>query len=64
MPSRTKALVVRQSPPGRKPLFHDVVLEEQTIPKLKPGQVLVKMKAVAFNHRDVNVFLPISLASS
>ena len=53
MSGRTKALVVKQSPPERKPLLHDAVIEEQGIPHLKPGQVLVKINAVAFNHRDV-----------
>ncbi|KIP08891.1 hypothetical protein PHLGIDRAFT_116893 [Phlebiopsis gigantea 11061_1 CR5-6] len=53
MSGRTKALVVKQSPPGRKPVLHDAVLEEQVIPQLTPGQVLVKINAVAFNHRDL-----------
>ncbi|KAJ6462464.1 hypothetical protein C8R45DRAFT_1064429 [Mycena sanguinolenta] len=53
LPHTTKALVLRKSPPGRTPLFHDAVVQEQAIPALKPGEVLVKMGAVAFNHRDL-----------
>ncbi|KAK7038381.1 PKS-ER domain-containing protein [Favolaschia claudopus] len=53
LPQTTKALILRQSPPERKPLFHDAVIQEQEIPQLKPGEVLVKMGAVAFNHRDL-----------
>ncbi|KAF7364142.1 putative zinc-type alcohol dehydrogenase-like protein YogA [Mycena sanguinolenta] len=53
LPRTTKALVLRKSPPGRTPLFHDAVVQEQAIPPLKPGEVLVKMGAVAFNHRDL-----------
>ena len=54
VPSHTKALVVKQSPPDRKPLYHDAVLEDQPLPQLMPGQVLVKINAAAFNHRDVS----------
>ncbi|KAJ7268193.1 hypothetical protein B0H12DRAFT_96543 [Mycena haematopus] len=53
LPRTTKALVLRKSPPGRTPLFHDAVVQEQAIPPLKPGEILVKMGAVAFNHRDL-----------
>ncbi|KAJ6537728.1 hypothetical protein B0H19DRAFT_1180732 [Mycena capillaripes] len=53
LPRTTKALVVRKSPVGRKPLFHDAVVQEQSIPTLKPGEIIVKMDAVAFNHRDL-----------
>lgn len=50
-----KALIVRQSqsPPDRKPVYHDASLEDKPVPQLQPGQVLVKINAVAFNHRDV-----------
>ncbi|KAJ7038785.1 hypothetical protein C8F04DRAFT_1088487 [Mycena alexandri] len=53
LPRTTKALVIRKSPPGRSPLFHDAVVQDQPIPALKPGEILVKMGAVAFNHRDL-----------
>ncbi|KAF7341175.1 PKS-ER domain-containing protein [Mycena venus] len=53
LPRTTNALVLRKSPPGRTPLFHDAVVQEQPVPQLKPGEILVKMGAVAFNHRDL-----------
>ncbi|KAF9225905.1 NAD(P)-binding protein [Gyrodon lividus] len=53
LPKKTRALVVKTSPADRKPLYHDAVIEEQPIPTLKRGQVLVKMGAVSFNHRDL-----------
>ncbi|EKM55116.1 uncharacterized protein PHACADRAFT_195141 [Phanerochaete carnosa HHB-10118-sp] len=53
LPVCTKALVVKPSPPGRKPLYHDAVLEDQPNPQLNPGELLVKVSAAAFNHRDL-----------
>ncbi|KAJ7441654.1 NAD-P-binding protein [Mycena galericulata] len=53
IPRITKALVLRKSPPARSPLYHDAVVQEQPIPALKPGEVLVQMSAVAFNHREL-----------
>ncbi|KIJ61516.1 hypothetical protein HYDPIDRAFT_115660 [Hydnomerulius pinastri MD-312] len=53
IPKQTRALVVKKSPADRKPLYHDAVIEERPIPTLKRGQVLVKMGAVSFNHRDL-----------
>ncbi|KAI6148520.1 hypothetical protein BKA82DRAFT_12015 [Pisolithus tinctorius] len=54
LPKTARALVVKQSPPERNPLYHDAVIEERVIPiPLKEGQVIVKMGAVAFNRRDL-----------
>ncbi|KAJ6537738.1 hypothetical protein B0H19DRAFT_1003457 [Mycena capillaripes] len=53
LPRVTKALILQKSPAGREPLFHDAVVQEQSIPALKPGEILVKMGAVAFNHREL-----------
>ncbi|KAJ7138197.1 NAD-P-binding protein [Mycena epipterygia] len=53
LPRTTKALILRKSPAARSPLYHDAVVQEQPIPALKPGEVLVKMGAVAFNHREL-----------
>lgn len=53
LPKVTKALTVKKSPPQRKPQYHDAVLEEKPIPALQKGQILVRMGAAAFNHRDV-----------
>ena len=55
LPKETRALVLKKSLAERKPLYHDAVIEKRAIPTLKHGQVLVKMGAVAFNHRDVSI---------
>ncbi|GLB34498.1 putative zinc-binding dehydrogenase [Lyophyllum shimeji] len=49
----TKALTVGKSPAQRKPLYHDAVLTERPLPLLKEGEILVRIGAAAFNHRDV-----------
>jgi len=53
LPKSTKALVLRKSAIQRKPLYHDASLEERSIPALKPGEILVKIGAAAFNRRDL-----------
>ncbi|KAJ6607588.1 hypothetical protein B0H10DRAFT_1817694 [Mycena sp. CBHHK59/15] len=53
MAGYTKALTLQKSATARTPLYHDAIVQEQAIPPLKQGQVLVKMGAVAFNHRDL-----------
>ncbi len=45
---------MKRGPADRKPAYHDALLEEKLLPVLKTGQLLVKMNAVAFNHRDVS----------
>ncbi|KAJ8496183.1 hypothetical protein ONZ51_g1305 [Trametes cubensis] len=52
IPKSTKALVLRKSTQATQPVYHNAVLEERPIPALKPGQVLVRIYAAAFNHRD------------
>ncbi|KAH9901425.1 NAD-P-binding protein [Cubamyces lactineus] len=52
IPKSTKALVLRKTAQATKPVYHDAVLEERPIPALKLGQVLVRIHASAFNHRD------------
>lgn len=56
LPKETRALVLKKSPVERKPVYHDAVIEKRPIPTLQKGQVLLKMGAVAFNHRDVSLF--------
>ncbi|RDB23123.1 putative zinc-type alcohol dehydrogenase-like protein YogA [Hypsizygus marmoreus] len=53
LPRFTKAVTVKKAPAERKPLYHDAVVEERSIPSLKPGEILVRIGAAAFNHRDV-----------
>jgi hypothetical protein len=55
LPRTTNALVSKKSPPERTPLFHDAVVQAQPIPQLKYGEILVKIGAAAFNHRDVRL---------
>ncbi|KAI0823601.1 NAD-P-binding protein [Trametes gibbosa] len=52
IPKSTKALVLRKAAQAAKPLYHDAVLEDRPLPELKPGHVLVRIHAAAFNHRD------------
>ncbi|KAF7341188.1 putative zinc-type alcohol dehydrogenase-like protein YogA [Mycena venus] len=49
----SKSVILQKSLMARTPPYDDAVLREITIPRLKHGEVLVKMAAVAFNHRDV-----------
>lgn len=53
LPTSTKVITVRESPKDRKPRYHDAALEHRAVPSLQKGQVLVKIGAAAFNHRDV-----------
>lgn len=46
-----KALVVKKS--SGSVYAYDAHLTDLPLPKLNPGQVLVKVNAAAFNHRDV-----------
>lgn len=52
-PAITKALVLRRSKVPKKPLYHDVTFEEQRLVAPQADEVVVKMHAVAFNHREV-----------
>jgi len=53
IPKTTKAILVRRAPPERKPVFHDAALDEIPLAPLKKGEILVKIGAAGFNHRDV-----------
>ncbi|KAL7283719.1 hypothetical protein ACG7TL_003156 [Trametes sanguinea] len=52
VPESARALVLRKSARATKPVYHDAVLEDLPLPELKPGQILVRIHAAAFNHRD------------
>ncbi|KAG7098313.1 hypothetical protein E1B28_000274 [Marasmius oreades] len=52
-PQVTKAVVVRKSTGSPPKLIYDAVLETRPLRQLEEGEVLVKVGAVAFNHRDV-----------
>jgi hypothetical protein len=51
-PESTRALVVKKS--EAKPVYHDAVVVTRPLQQLTKGEVLVKMGAVSFNHRDVS----------
>ncbi|KAK1225652.1 hypothetical protein PQX77_011409 [Marasmius sp. AFHP31] len=54
LPKNTKAIVVQKEPSQSAPdLKHGAALTTIPIQELNEGEVLVKIAAVAFNHRDV-----------
>ena len=59
-PQTSRSLVLKKAdgaPPGAPPgsVYHNVVLENRNLdPNLLPEEILVKISAVAFNHRDVS----------
>jgi len=52
LPQTIKAIIVRKSNASGA-FLNDAVLETQSLPKLEQNQILVKIHAVAFNHRDL-----------
>jgi D-arabinose 1-dehydrogenase-like Zn-dependent alcohol dehydrogenase len=59
MPSSLKALILQGQPeaPG-KPTYYDLRVVERPVPALKHGEVLVKINAAGFNHREVCPGIP------
>ncbi|TFK20539.1 NAD(P)-binding protein [Coprinopsis marcescibilis] len=53
IPKTTKGIVIKPTETKETVFKNDAVVVEQSIPELLPGQVLVKVNAVAFNHKDV-----------
>ena len=59
-PSSLKALILQnQSDPLRKPVHYDVRVVERPVPALRRGEVLVKINAAGFNHREVRPGVPL-----
>ena len=53
-PTSFEALVLQDQPKQQnKSLYNDVRIVERPIPALKPGEILVKINAAGFNHREV-----------
>ncbi|KAJ7279681.1 hypothetical protein C8J57DRAFT_1448907 [Mycena rebaudengoi] len=52
-PTSTRAVTLQKAASARTPSYADAVLQDRPLPSLKQGEVLVKMAAAAFNHRDV-----------
>lgn len=57
-PQRCKAVVLRRAVDQRGPYKLDAVLEERDIPSLVDGEILVKIEAAGFNHREVRLRRP------
>lgn len=55
LPTTTRALVLQKAAQEQSPPYHDVVVEERPVPALKDQEVLVRIAAVALNHRDVHI---------
>ncbi|KAF8491049.1 hypothetical protein F5888DRAFT_1807678 [Russula emetica] len=53
-PSSFETLVLQnQRKQQNKSLYNDVRIVERPIPALKPGELLVKINAAGFNHREL-----------
>ena len=55
LPSFSKVVSVQKSQSSDPKYLNDAVLEEKSITPLKKGQILVKINAASFNHRDVRL---------
>jgi len=53
VPSTVKALVLRKGDKDVKPILHGAVLDDVPLRKPDANEVVVKVSAVAFNHRDL-----------
>lgn len=51
-PKETRALCLARAKDG--PFFYDAVLKALPVPALKYGQILVRMGAAGFNHKEVS----------
>jgi len=54
LPTVTKAIVIQESKVPQNPLYHDANLIKRPLLAPKPDEVVVKMGAVGFNHKDVS----------
>jgi len=57
LPTLTKTLIVKEAEVPSKPVFHNAVLVSQPLATPKPGEVVVKIAAAGFNHKDVRFCL-------
>ena len=53
-PQRSRAVVLRKAKDQGGLYKFDAALEDRDVPSLKGGQVLVKIEAAGFNHREVS----------
>lgn len=54
-PQRCKAIVLRKADGQSGPYKFDAVFEERNVQPLMDDQVLVKIEAAGFNHREVSL---------
>ncbi|KAI9459452.1 chaperonin 10-like protein [Lactarius psammicola] len=52
-PTSLKALTLQRPAEPRNPVYNDVHIVEKSVPVLKRGQVLVRINAAGFNHREL-----------
>ncbi|KAI4522123.1 NAD(P)-binding protein [Schizophyllum commune Loenen D] len=52
IPRTTRSVVIQKQASAKKPVYHDAVIVEKEIPALQRGEVLVRMSAAAYNHRE------------
>ncbi|KAL1689616.1 hypothetical protein GGG16DRAFT_57425 [Schizophyllum commune] len=53
IPRKTRSVIIQKQASAKKPVYHDAVIVEREIPALQRGEVLVRMSAAAYNHREV-----------
>lgn len=58
LPTHTRCLALNKTSSAVKPTLHDTSVKRRPIPALKEHELLVRMVAAAFNHREVGLFLP------
>ena len=54
IPRTTRSVIIQKQASAKKPMYHDAVIAEREIPALQRGEVLVRMSAAAYNHREVS----------
>ena len=52
-PTSLKALILPKPSEPRRHAYNHVCIAEKSVPVLKPGEVLVRINAAGFNHREV-----------
>ena len=55
LPTKTRALIIREAGKSGRRALYDAVVVEKDIPSLKQGEILVKINAAGFNHREVSM---------
>ncbi|KAL1707146.1 hypothetical protein EV121DRAFT_278204 [Schizophyllum commune] len=56
IPRTTRSVIIQKQASAKKPVYHDAVIVEREIPALQRGEVLVRMLAAAYNHREVSLY--------